>query len=72
MKLFRKMRLVDKYKVELSNEPDDTGKYILFHITETLRGCNYQRIYKGSYKECHKEKKRLEKERKESIKKGIL
>lgn len=66
MKLFRKMRLIDKYKVEPSN--DEKGKYIVFHITRSLRGCNYQRVLKGSYKDCYKEKQRLEKERTKEIK----
>lgn len=66
MKLFRKMRLIDKYKVEPSN--DEKGKYIVFHITRSLRGCNYQRVFKGSYKDCYKEKQRLEKERTKEIK----
>lgn len=70
MKSFRKMRLIDKYKVEPSN--DEKGKYILFHIIESLRGCNYQRVFKGSFKECHNEKENLEKIRKENIKKGII
>lgn len=67
MKLFKKMRLVDKYTVEKSKEPDDHGNYILMHITKTLRGCNYQRVYKGSFKECHIEKRRLEKLRLENM-----
>lgn len=69
MKLFRKMRLIDKYKVEPSN--DEKGKYIVFHITRSLRGCNYQRVFKGSFKECRNEKEKLEKIRKENIKKYI-
>lgn len=66
MKLFRRLRLVDKYQVELSREPDKGGKYVLFHITKSLRGFNYQRVFKGSYKDCHKEKARLENEKKEN------
>lgn len=71
MKLFRRLRLQDKYQVEPSKEPDDEGKYIVFHITKSLRGCNYQRVFKGSFKECHNEKEKLEKIRKENIKKYI-
>lgn len=61
MKLFRKMRLIDKYKIEKSKYPNEHGNYILFHITKTLRGCNYQRVFKGNYKSCIEEKERLEK-----------
>jgi hypothetical protein len=70
MKLFRKMRLIDKYKVEPSN--DEKGKYIVFHITRSLRGCNYQRVFKGNYRECYKEKQRLENEQKNFKYKGEL
>jgi hypothetical protein len=67
MRLFKRMRLVDKYRVEKAKEPNDRGDYILFHESKTLRGCNYQRVFKGSFKECHAEKKRLEKKRLEEI-----
>lgn len=70
MKLFRKRRLIDKYKVEPSN--DEKGKYIVFHITRSLRGCNYQRVFKGNYRECYKEKRRLENEQKNFKYKGEL
>lgn len=70
MKLFRKMRLIDKYKVEPSN--DEKGKYIVFHITKSLRGYNYQRVFKGNYRECYKEKRRLENEQKNFKYKGEL
>ena len=76
MKLFRKMRLIDKYKIERSKEPDERGKYIVFHITKTLRGYNYQRVFKGDYKSCQNEKEKLEKEKKENqyikVKKGKI
>lgn len=67
MKLFKVMRLVDKYKVEESREPDERGSHIVFHITETLRGCNYQRVFKGSFKDCQEEKKRLEAEKRDNL-----
>lgn len=67
MRLFKKMRLVDKYKVEKAKKPSDHGDYILFHETKTLRGYNYQRVFKGSFKECHVEKRRLEKLRLENM-----
>lgn len=61
MKLFKRLRLVDKYYVEKSKEPNDNGKYILFHEVKSLRGYNCQRVFKGSFKQCHIEKKKLEK-----------
>ena len=67
MKLFKRMRLIDKYIVEKSKEPNEHGNYILFHETKTLRGYNYQRVFKGSFKECHAEKKKRLKKRLEDI-----
>lgn len=67
MKLFKKMRLVDKYYVEKSKEPNDDGRYVLFHKMKTLRGYNCQRVFKGSFKECHEERKILEKESLENV-----
>lgn len=58
MKVIKSMRLIDKYQISPSKEPDAEGKYILFHIVKTLRGCNYQRVFKGSYKECLKEREK--------------
>lgn len=72
MKLFRRLRLQDKYQVEPSKEPDDEGKYIVFHITKSLRGYNYQRVFKGNYRECYKEKRRLKNEQKNFKYKGEL
>ena len=61
MRIFKRMRLLDKYRVEPSKQPDKEGKYVLFHEMKSLRGYNYQRVFKGSFKECHTEKRRLEK-----------
>lgn len=63
MKIFRSIKLLDRYKIEASKEPNNDGNYVLFHEIETLRGYNYQRVFKGSYKECCKEKNRLENEK---------
>lgn len=62
MKLFKKMFLKNEYEVVPSKEPDREGTHIVLHKTKTLRGCNYQRVFKGKFKECVKEKNRLEKE----------
>ena len=42
-----------KYVVKKSNYPNDDGKYIVLYISESAHGYNEQRIYKGTYKECH-------------------
>lgn len=60
-----------KYIVEKSNYPDDNGTHILIMHSSTPHGENYQRIFKGSHKEClaKKEKlQRLEKRGKKNVK----
>ena len=64
MRFFRKIRLVDKYKIEKSNEPNDEGTHIIVHETESLSGFNFQKVFKGSYQECCSKKKQLEKRKK--------
>lgn len=64
MKIFSKMRLVDKYRVEKSREPNDEGTHIVLHETESLCGFGFQKVFKGSYKECCLKKKQLEKRKK--------
>lgn len=46
-------------RVEESKYPDEDGKYILVLESETERGCNYERIFKGNKRECYREKRRL-------------
>jgi hypothetical protein len=46
------------YRVEESKYPDNEGNYILVLESETERGCNYQRVFKGNKRECYREKKR--------------
>lgn len=72
MKLFKRLRLVDKYYVEKSKEPNDNGKYILFHEVKSLRGYNCQRVFKGSFKQCHIEKKKLEEKMRDDIYKWYI
>ena len=60
MKIFRSIKLLDRYKIEESKEPNDEGEYVLFHEIKSLRGYNCQRVFKGNFKQCHIEKKRLE------------
>lgn len=49
-----------KLKVERSSNPDDEGTHVLFLYSNTERGCSIKRIFKGTYKECQEEKRRLE------------
>lgn len=56
------------YVVEKSNEPDGEKEYIVVYESETDKGCNYQRVFKGTFKECHKLKNQLN----EVLKKGEL
>ena len=51
---------IKKYIVEKSNYPDQTGTHLLIMHSSTKYGENYQRIYKGSYKECLAKKAKLE------------
>lgn len=46
-------------RVEESKYPDDEGKYILVLESETERGYNFERIFKGNKRECYKEKRRI-------------
>lgn len=64
MRFFKKMRLIDKFRIEKSIEPDDEGTHIVVHETESLNGFNFQRVFKGTYQECCLKKKQLEKRRK--------
>lgn len=51
-----------KLKVEKSLYPDDKGTHILFLYSESERGINIKRIFKGSRRKCLEEKRRLESE----------
>ena len=62
MRIFKRMLLQNEYKVVPSKEPNFEGTHIVLHKTRTLRGCNYQRVFKGKLKECVRERIRLEKE----------
>lgn len=50
------------YKIEKSQYPVDDKKYIVVMYSETQNGYNCGRVYKGTYRECHDYKKRLENE----------
>ena len=47
MKKIKKELLIEK-----SRYPEDDAKYILYYHTETKQGCNWRRIFKGTFKEC--------------------
>lgn len=49
-----------KLKIERSLYPDGLKTHIVNLISETKRGCNSRRLFKGSYKECREFKKELE------------
>lgn len=58
------MKIKNKLVIEKSKEPVDTDTHILYHISETLRGYNCRRIFKGSYYQCLKKKEELTKDEK--------
>ena len=62
MERFKRKRLVDKYKVIRSQEPDERGTHLVIHETRSIRGYNCQRVYKGTFKECIKQKNALTEE----------
>lgn len=51
---------IKKYTVEKSNYPDETGTHLLIMHSSTEYGENYQRVYKGTRKECLMRKAKLE------------
>lgn len=42
------------YVVEHSKEPSGDKEYLVVYECETDKGCNYQRVFKGTLKECNK------------------
>lgn len=61
MKLIEPLKIKSKYFIEKLKQPDEEGTHILFYESETLHGCNYQRVFKGTYQECKNEKEKREK-----------
>lgn len=41
-----------EYKIEKSKEPEEEKTHIVVFISEVGNGCNYKRIFKGTYKDC--------------------
>lgn len=41
-----------KYKIEKSKYPEDKNTHLVFMYSDSKYGCNIQRIFKGSHKEC--------------------
>lgn len=48
-----------KYKVEKSNYPEGSNKYLVVKYTTSKYGMNIQRVFKGTYKECLEKSKEL-------------
>ena len=48
------------YRILKNTDENDKDKYVLWYESETLRGCNYQRVFKGSKEECERVKKEKE------------
>lgn len=46
-------------KVNLMDRLRESGNYILWSYSETERGCNYTRIFRGTKKHVFKKEKRL-------------
>ena len=66
------IRIKEKYKVVPSKEPDGKLTYIVVYESETTQGCNYQRVFKGNYRECLNKKDELERRKRDVRKsKGI-
>jgi len=59
--MFSALKLKERYKVIKSREPEDDKTHIVVYESESLRGYNYQRVFKGSYQKCRKIKDALEK-----------
>lgn len=51
-----------KLKIEKSLYPEYKKTHLVNLISETKRGCNSRRLFKGTYEECKKFKKELENE----------
>jgi hypothetical protein len=59
--MFSALKLKERYRIVKSREPEDDKTHIVVYESETLRGCNCQRVFKGSYQKCRKIKDALEK-----------
>lgn len=59
--MFSALKLKERYRVVKSREPEDDKTHIVVYESESLRGYNCQRVFKGSYQKCQKIKDALEK-----------
>ena len=48
-----------KYKVEKSKFPEDNKTHLVVRYSTSQYGINYQRVFKGTYKECVATAKKL-------------
>lgn len=47
------------YKVEKSKYPEDNKTHLVIRYSTSQYGINYQRVFKGTYKECIMKAKEL-------------
>lgn len=57
------------YVVEKSNNPEGNKEYLVVYECETPHGYNYQRIYKGTLKDCKMLAKELNELKNKEVKK---
>ena len=60
-----------KYKVEKSEFPEDNKTHLVVMYSNTMYGVNYQRVFKGTYKECVAKKEELTAEEKNKMKETL-
>lgn len=59
---------IRKFKVEKSQYPEDAKTHLVIMKSNSKYGINYQRVFKGTWKECVAKKKEFEELEKEKIK----
>lgn len=50
---------VNKLLIEKAKRNEEEGKYILYLYSESEKGYNYRRIFRGNRQECFLEKRKL-------------
>ena len=55
------MERVKSYKIEKSSFPEENKTHIIVMTSITPHGSGYGRVFKGTYKECQEELKKLNK-----------
>ena len=54
------IKIKSLYRILESKEPKDKETHVLWYESETTRGINYQRVFKGTKEECERVKKEKE------------